>query len=443
MSELQESTPPFQPIRQTEVNDEILIYEGPMKLHSGMDDFQKPDGIGKAVYSWFPYPRVSYNLELKEYHGTVVSTEYKIAHEGLDAPTLFYKLSEDFDGKVQGFIEEYQSPGKEMAFDSILFQFPNLALFVNKMDPGQGIPQPAKTISFSVGKYSLILQNTMLKSQLDSVSGKHGYILNGVVELKKPGKLVSLVEVNKLISVFFEFLSFLNGLKVKPVIVFGIRNGEQRYIKYSTEVNVPAFLPSRTWVPGVIEEDRINKSWQTFSELCKDEEERDFFQLAIHWYLESLSMRSGIDAAIALVQNALELLSSRILYEKEFILKSSEGIDKVSASSKINILLTWAHIPNRIPSGAIELVKYGKARTFKTGPEVITEIRNSIVHPHLKNRSKHKEMNLPLKHEALNLALEYVELVLLKLINYDGKYHNRFNAHPIHLFKNDAVPWVN
>ncbi|HET6256648.1 MAG TPA: hypothetical protein VFE32_21415 [Puia sp.] len=428
--------------KQNEDNDEISIYEGPMKLHSTMDAFQKPDSKGKVVYTWYPFPRVQYDLTFDDYNGLVVGDGFTIAHEGLAGPTSFYKLTEDHRGHVKGFVELYESPGKELTFDSILFQFVNLALFVKKLEPGSQIPEPANELSFCFGDFFIVLKNVFQESQLKSITGRHGNILNGVVEVRKAGSLIGIEEAKDLMNVFFEFLSFCNGLRVKPILAVGILGGEKKYTSFLTEVNISPFSPKIGWMPATVEEERLNESWQKMYELCKEEEEKNFLELAIHWYLESLSMRSGVDASISLVQNALELLSSRILYEKEFILSHAEKGDRVTASSKINILLTWAGIPNGIPAHALELVEFAKGKTLNTGPEVITQIRNAIVHPDLRNRVKHRKMELGLKKQALDLALQYVELILLRLFRYTGQFHSRFSDHPIQEFRRERVPWV-
>jgi hypothetical protein len=46
-----------------EATAKIILYEGPMKLHSGKDEFQKPEANGKVFYSWFLFPRVTYELQ--------------------------------------------------------------------------------------------------------------------------------------------------------------------------------------------------------------------------------------------------------------------------------------------------------------------------------------------------------------------------------------------
>ena len=428
--------------QQTDKDDEIEIYEGAMKLHSAMDLFQKPESKGKVVYSWYPFPRIYYELKFDECDGTVFGDGFSIMHEGLARPTNFYKLWEGDNGHVKGFVEVYESPGRELKFDSILFQFANLTLFVQKMAPDGQRYQSARELLFSIGEFSIVLKNTFEMSQLKSITGRQGNILNGVVEIKKRDGLIEVAEATDLVGVFFEFLSFCNGLRVKPIVLIGVLGGVKKYIRFCTHTRLPSFSAKKYWMPLVVEEDRINKSWRSIYELCKQEEEKDFIELAIHWYLESLSMSSGVEASISLVQNALELLSSRILYEKEYILSKAEKGERVSASSKINILLTWAGVPLAIPDRATQLVQFAKEKLISTGPGAITQIRNSIVHPDTGKRAKYKKMDLGLKKQALDLALQYVELVLLRVLRYDGTFYNCFSNHPIDQFRCEQVPWL-
>ena len=73
-----------------------------------------------------------------------------------------------------------------------------------------------------------------------------------------------------------------------------------------------------------------------------------------------------------------------------------------------------------VPPELDELVKLAKGRGLD-GPEVLTFIRNRIVHPP-------KEQNTVQRYpyyQAYTLAKWYVELCLLKLGGFNGKYHNR------------------
>jgi len=347
-------------------------------------------------------------------------------------------LSGDYDGHVKGFTDDFESTGKNLSFTVIQFQFPNLLPYFQIINNS---PTSTK-ITVNTGAYTLTLQDAALPEQYKPLLKERGYLLNGVVEITKENSPITLQEAAPLMDILTEFLSFFNGLKVKPLFITGFIEGTLSYSKAISEPDIHEFLPVHAWKPRNVDEKDLQIAWQRFYELWQTEDDKDCLQLATHWYLESLAAKSGVEASIALVQNSLELLCSRILVEQEHILDSVSA-DRMSASSKINVLLSWAKIPNKIPDGLNELTHLAKANTLKTGPEVIIYIRNSIVHPHSKNREKYKKLDIAIKRQALQLALQYVELVLLRLLGYSGYFYNRVagKEHP-NFFRTERVPWA-
>ena len=89
------------------------------------------------------------------------------------------------------------------------------------------------------------------------------------------------------------------------------------------------------------------------------------------------------------------------------------------------------------------MIEFAKAYTILSGPEAITHIRNKMVHPDLKNRKRYKEFTFSVKYEALQLALNYCELILLKLLEYNGRYHSRVDRNAItqKIGIDPLVPW--
>ena len=69
-------------------------------------------------------------------------------------------------------------------------------------------------------------------------------------------------------------------------------------------------------------------------------------------------------------------------------------------------------------------------------PEIVVQIRNAIVHSHIDKRKKLSAIANEVKDEALTLCLWYIELSLLKILHYNGKYFNRCSR------RMQDVPWV-
>jgi len=72
-------------------------------------------------------------------------------------------------------------------------------------------------------------------------------------------------------------------------------------------------------------------------------------------------------------------------------------------------------------------------RQWENGPHVITSLRNAVVHPTWKRHTGLGIPDLPWQ-DAARLSLWYVELLLLRFLEYRGSYRNRLT------FSEETVP---
>ena len=142
-----------------------------------------------------------------------------------------------------------------------------------------------------------------------------------------------------------------------------------------------------------------------------------------------------------------------VFAEDSAILEDSE-FEKLSAASKIQMLLARCGIPLEVPAElpalsavAAQMQKKGNHTKLVTGAQLITKVRNSIVHPHRKNRSlladwkrDYSVGGRDVSWETLLLFRWYVTLVLLQLTGYAGEYANRLS--PRRLGEVEPVPWA-
>jgi hypothetical protein len=71
------------------------------------------------------------------------------------------------------------------------------------------------------------------------------------------------------------------------------------------------------------------------------------------------------------------------------------------------------------------------------GPKIFSEMRNAIVHDREERDYRPSLNTVPkeAREEALELGLWYLELCILKRLDYTGQYLNRFDL------KHEKVPW--
>jgi hypothetical protein len=140
-----------------------------------------------------------------------------------------------------------------------------------------------------------------------------------------------------------------------------------------------------------------------------------------------------VDSGLILGQTALELLTwNYLVIDKKTL--SRNQFKKNSAADNLRILLTSCGIPTEIPTTSTELTAF--ANPNEDGPALIARVRNNLVHP----EKSHGIKLVPYFH-VLNMQQRYIELILLRIFNYNGNYFNRLH---MDLWKGNVepVPWI-
>jgi hypothetical protein len=154
----------------------------------------------------------------------------------------------------------------------------------------------------------------------------------------------------------------------------------------------------------------------------------------LHWYVESNKQVGGVKGSIVLATAALELLSWVTLVDKGSVSKEdfeNQNNKKYgSTSKKINRLIEEISINQNMQK--IREIQTNLAefeRKFlgnkNNGLYAVTEERNSIIHATPENRARLHNMPEATLIEAWELGLWYLELILLRLFDYQGFYVNR------------------
>lgn len=207
------------------------------------------------------------------------------------------------------------------------------------------------------------------------------------------------------------------------------------------------FVSANNWFPAQ-DIEGISSLFFEFMKLWNDFEWNEPIRILISFYVES-NCSKLVESNIQLIQSAFELLAWLLLTQNNQII-SEDGLEKLNAADLLRILFSWLKIPTGIPpiqetTFLDELIKVSKRENFTDSPECITRIRNRITHPKRKNK-KDKENKIPLlkysalaRRETSNLCLWYLEMCLLKRMDYQGVYSNRLRFK--YLGDYDPVPW--
>ena len=146
--------------------------------------------------------------------------------------------------------------------------------------------------------------------------------------------------------------------------------------------------------------------------------------------------RTGGARVIVPAATALETLTWAVLVVHERQLAGDKHpaagrpkYENLAADERLRRLLRWAGLPTRAHSAALSPRPQHMLKD--DNPKLITWTRNRVVHP-----DKHDQLSGGLARKVGLLALWYVELLLLRLLDYDGYYRNKLDGERI-----EPVPW--
>jgi len=274
------------------------------------------------------------------------------------------------------------------------------------------------------------------KAKLKSLKDNGGYIILYSGELKRRKGPVNLENTEDIFHCLNAFITFLNGRRTATVFLQGIYEDDVKWIDYSNKIIDP-YKHVHSW-PQKYSTNGLNELWQRFSSLWKNTDDKNFLETVIHWYIEANSNSGFTEGSIIMAQTALELLYNWwIVEDKKLII--GEDAKKMSASNKIRLLLSQLNISHLAPDRFTELQELiDNDINIIDAPDAIVQIRNAIVHSQEEKRRKIIAIHPHAKHEALELSIWYIEMALLRILNYDGKYMNRCSIEN----NEEYVPWV-
>ena len=175
-----------------------------------------------------------------------------------------------------------------------------------------------------------------------------------------------------------------------------------------------------------IESETLSPVFDGFWQRFIDPVWKDTVSQVLRWYLRS-NESSEPAVGIILTQAALERLSHAI---------DSQGSGKTG--KRIAAALQKAGIDSNIPVQCPELTALAQQQSWSHGPHAFVDVRNALAHP----TSKLGPVSASVYAEAQRLGQWYIELMLLHLFGYSGRYLNRLGHAAGHGPPIEDVPWA-
>jgi hypothetical protein len=272
---------------------------------------------------------------------------------------------------------------------------------------------------------------------INQVEDAGGFIITHTGILKRTDKLkFALADgINCLQAIYF-LTSFMRGAWCGPTIARGINDGNKIIWQDGVDPRLTPWAFTHVCLdPSSIE--GIEVLFQNFMKKWREEE--DAIRSLVQWYVEANLNAGGTEGSIILVHAALELLANLNEFKAPAYCRIRRLIKNLGISP--DLTEKQANLMRIFDGDTYELRTKDKKGQWHLdrwdGPSTFSELRNAIVH------AKVKEEKPPLnafpkiaREEALELGLWYLELCILKRLDYTGQYLNRIDL------KREKVPWV-
>lgn len=433
------------PVQMNTANEPVIVYEGLYILKSNKIEITIQ---GKIQYKWNPHIGVAFEGVTVEKSNVIMKSINDIKHfeiivnnENYGA-AIISNFNINNQIKINGVFQHTVITGdKTIPVSKIKFCIPNfrefLGISVKKVNQSTR-SMLRNRLLLENDKYQIIIDKRLEYKELySSVSEIGGYIITHSGELISKKGALTLDNSREVLHCLNIFLSFLNGKRTSAILIHGVFNEDLIWQDYSNYyVDRYDDLLSWTYSHSI---ENLNELWQTFSKRWKNKNDKDVLNTAIHWYLECNKSSGFVEGSLIMAQTALELLYNWYVIEdkKMLIGKDSENIN---AANKIRLLLSQINLNYSIPKKFTSLNRFLKAEKLIDAPEAVVQIRNAIVHSQEEKRTKLNKIENMAKYEALQVCIWYIEVALLKILDYKGNYTNRCSEEIVNSAKREKLP---
>ena len=250
---------------------------------------------------------------------------------------------------------------------------------------------------------------------------------------KKDASKVKTKRIRYILNNLSTALSFLCGRYINILNAFGYNGDKNAYREWCRNYSSD-YRFVFNWTSTISNYHNIEKYLSLMCKRLEDTYYSSAIDNTVDWYLEALN-GNNIDNNIISIQTALEMLSYVVLVEMKEVFNTVE-YDRNPAKHNIRRLLKECSLDTSI--ARIDQFQPDLVDDFKDGVDLITYYRNTVVHP-----SKSKQNNKLEFEDMWNITLlgiNYIELVILYLINYRGEYTDRFKD--LSFGQVNLVPWA-
>lgn len=413
-------------------NARIGLHQGSCVLRQGGSEIQ---GVVSIGLEWLPTPRIAISfrpsdleamkrvslgpadLELLELQ---TSAQIQITR----SPMLFWL---DETRPAQGRVAAIEF-GDLTRCARIRFHIPNFTFFNGQPVREGASSMCAERAVLEHGGFRIIINRAQPYGDPleDDLPREGGYGITHVGQIEHlGGTAFALADALPVLDCLSYFLSFCRAAWTCPILLCaedcnGAVIGERWALDHLVDryKNVMSWLPTKEHVYSQLFQVFQGYAVAFFSTLWGKA-----VRVATQWYVESST--GAIEKSIVLTQAAFEVIAwTRLVLETSSLSATEWSSRSLPFAEKLRRLLTTCSIPETLPTGLTSLAAYSAECGAADGPQVLTSVRNSLVHPNLAKLERLQRCPAAAA-DAWAMGLWYLDLLLLHISGFSGRYSNR------------------
>lgn len=295
---------------------------------------------------------------------------------------------------------------------------------------------PEENMRWEIGDYIFLFERTPCAYNLTRLSlPNHEINLTHKLSIsRKDKRAFPWIQVGELAVQLCDFLGFANCSKASVPVMHGFLKGKLNFLRFKRLHSSPP-TNRRSWATH-LDSNSLRECFDLFLSKTKNMYWYNVFQRAFDWQiLAETSNYESSEQAVFTTQMLLEMLSYVILVEDSGVL-SEDGYSKLPAADRITFLCSHSGQDIRLRfDQSPKLEEFCKANNIRNSGELITSLRNKLIHPTKKNREYLDKVPEQVYAEAVELGLQIASLASLRVLGYKGLFFDCIDH------KKKSVPW--
>jgi hypothetical protein len=415
----------------------VPLYAGPLVLptHDGGTPEQMD---GAASFELAPRPRILVSgsvprlLQIQSMLDGMPTPRLPTSSTVPDAPEHLPETgSTSWLGPVGGYVAGKAAAAKTVTFNLVNFVDIHGAGITDDRDVWWG------RVVVNAGPWVVTIDaRSNLREILATMRERGGYAVTHTCKLeRRDGRSFGFARCQQLLTCLTWCLWFCRASAPAVILPVGFdKNDRAIWSRWAAPHTDPFPDTHWQWFDQAYGAEQLSMLLPLFFEKWSDPAWQTSLQRAIRYYADA-SVMGTLERNVVLAQVALESLAFAHLVRSSRQLQSSQF--KSPVSKHIRHFLRDVGIPTTIPRTFYGLRKV-RANSPWDGPAAIAWLRNDIVHAANRRVDRRRWR---LWYQGWELSLWYLELAVLAVVKYEGRYRNRLSGEP-DVGAVEPVPWA-